>query len=692
MALSTGNDLRASALRLGAYSFLILFFELALIRYVPAYVRVFAFYLNLVLIATFLGMGVGLLRAELAGRLRWLAVPAVLLLFGAVKFFSNVIVETPADPDHFVWGVLIELSPHVRRAGILPVAALLFALCALFFVPLGALLGAEFRKFRALTAYSIDIGGSLLGILTFALFSAFRTPPALWFAFGFALWIGLSLRDRRFAGTLAGALAAAWALTLWTAQPRPEYWSPYYRINVFASAERTSLHVNGAFHQAMVHLDTATARRSPVVREIRSAYLRPFQWVPRMDTALVVGAGTGNDVALLLEMGARHVDAVEIDPVILDLGRAGHPRDPYADPRVRAHVDDARAFLRKSDRTYDVIVFGTLDSHSLLSGMSSLRLDNYVYTREAFRDARDRLKPAGALITYHMSGRDWIAAKIRGLLADAFGHDPIVLPEPSALLFNHTFVTSRAGARAHAGAAVEPVPPVPPLDADVALPTDDWPYLYLRRPAVPAHYRDALAAILLISLLFVGAAAPRALRSGVDAPMFFLGVGFLLVETKSVTEMSLLFGSTWIVNLLVFSSILVMILAANLLVIRRPPRSVRAPFLALFASLAAAYAVPARSLLWLGHVGGWIVGGLMVALPIFFAAVIFATLFRARVDTTRALAYNLLGAVFGGVLEYGSLAVGIKGLYLVAAAAYLAVLVALARAGPVVALDADSAV
>ena len=67
---------RAAALRLGGYSFLILFLELDLIRYVPGYVRVFGFYLNLVLIATFLGMGVGLLRSESAQQVRWLALPA----------------------------------------------------------------------------------------------------------------------------------------------------------------------------------------------------------------------------------------------------------------------------------------------------------------------------------------------------------------------------------------------------------------------------------------------------------------------------------------------------------------------------------------------------------------------------------------------------------------------------------------
>jgi hypothetical protein len=135
--------------------------------------------------------------------------------------------------------------------------------------------------------------------------------------------------------------------------------------------------------------------------------------------------------------------------------------------------------------------------------------------------------------------------------------------------------------------------------------------------------------------------------------------------------MSLLFGSTWTVNLLVFSSILVMVLAANLWVMRHPVHRTTPLFGWLFAALAIAFVVPASSLLRLGTGGQWLLGGLMVALPVFFAALIFSTLLSRRADGTRALAYNLLGAIVGGVLEYSSMVIGIKGLYVVAAVLYL---------------------
>ena len=71
---------------------------------------------------------------------------------------------------------------------------------------------------------------------------------------------------------------------------------------------------------------------------------------PPFEDVLIIGAGSGNDVAAALANGAKHVDAVEIDPVINEIGRADHPDHPYDDPRVTVHLDDGRSFVRKTDR------------------------------------------------------------------------------------------------------------------------------------------------------------------------------------------------------------------------------------------------------------------------------------------------------------------------------------------------------
>jgi spermidine synthase len=664
-----------AALRLVGYSFLILFVELAFIRYISAYVRVFGFYLNLVVIATFLGMGVGLLRARDEDRIRWIAPGALVLLFGAVKLWSNMLVRAPRDPNEHIWAVYGEMHGAWGRIGVVPTVLILFTLAALTMVPLGAAMGKLFRRFRPLTAYSLDIAGSLGGIALFAVLSAFRMPPVVWFAIAFSIWALLSLGTRRYALSMAAAGIAAVALAAWTAGPKPEYWSPYYRINLIPLRYATSLHVNGSMHQWILDASEQGAQRDSVLAGVRSTYLLPYRYAPRLDTVLVVGAGTGNDVANLLELGAKYIDAVEIDPAIMDIGRANHPRHPYADPRVHVTINDARAFLRQTPRRYDAIVFGTLDSQTLLSGMASLRLDNYVYTAESFTAARDRLHPDGVMITYHMSHYPYIAAKIYQTLAASFGRPPAVVKYTPWYLFNYAFV---------AGANV-PVPNVATdtsiaeLQMKVALPHDDWPYLYLRKHTVPTHYLGVLAGILAIAIGFLRYGAPGTLSGPRDWPMFFLGAGFLLVETKSVAEMSLLFGATWRVNVLVFASILLVVLLANVVTARGHVLSRGARFAGLFVSLALAYAVPVRSLLWLGTSGQWALGGVLVALPVLFAALIFAELFSTRADTSRALAWNVLGAVVGGVLEYLSMLTGTKALYLIAAVVYAAVMLTLRR-------------
>jgi spermidine synthase len=651
--------------RLATYSALILFFELALIRYTAGYVHVFGFYLNFVLIATFLGMGVGLLRAEQAGLLKWIAVPAMLLLFGAIALFAANKIAVPVDPDEFLWGV--RAGTGSRDIPLLVVAASIFALCSLFFLPLGALLGAEFRKLPPLRAYSWDIGGSLAGILAFGLMSANRQGPFMWFFVALGVWVIASIRDWRYAASLAASGAVMLALASWTGHTGSnEYWSPYYRINVAADPPAIRVDVNGSLHQFILNLDSVAAQKNDYERVARAGYLLPYNLLPRIDTALVVGAGTGNDLSLLLQRGAKYIDAVEIDPVIADLGAALHFQHPYSDPRVHLHVNDARAFLRTTARKYDVVIFGTLDSQTLLSGMSSVRLDNYVYTEESFASARARLTPGGTMIVYHMSGQTYIAAKIYGMLGEAFGAPPGVF-FGRMNLFNVIFVE---------GGARSAVPPADTavmreLRAPYTLSHDDWPYLYLRGRSIPGHYLAALLALLAISAAFIVIGGGEVMARGFDGAMFFMGAGFMLVETKSVTEMSLLFGSTWTVNLLVFSSILVMVLAANLWVMRHPVHRTTPLFGWLFAALAIAFVVPASSLLRLGTGGQWLLGGLMVALPVFFAALIFSTLLSRRADGTRALAYNLLGAIVGGVLEYSSMVIGIKGLYVVAAVLYL---------------------
>ena len=114
------------------------------------------------------------------------------------------------------------------------------------------------------------------------------------------------------------------------------------------------------------------------------------------------------------------------------------------------------------------------------------------------------------------------------------------------------------------------------------LPSDDWPFLYLKERLVPALNVRSMILLGGLSLALLFLLAPVRDRRP-NWQMFFLGAGFMLLETKGVVHMTLLFGSTWLVNSIVFFAILSMILASNLYVWFAKPVNLR-PYYALLAA------------------------------------------------------------------------------------------------------------
>ena len=203
----------------------------------------------------------------------------------------------------------------------------------------------------------------------------------------------------------------------------------------------------------------------------------------RFKKILVLGAGVGNDVAAALRNDVQTVDAVEIDPKIVDIGKGYHAEAPYASASVHIHVADARAFLHDPNNNgYDMIVFGALDSHIAFSSMSSIRLDNYVYTIESFQDALRRLSPNGILAVTFYCYKTWQIERVFNALWRANGPKPIVvhslglwknnlvmLGGPGAIreqLEAQTYVKEQRADDLIGDGSVEPT-------------SDDWPFLYL---------------------------------------------------------------------------------------------------------------------------------------------------------------------------------------------------------------------
>jgi SAM-dependent methyltransferase len=445
--------------------------------------------------------------------------------------------------------------------------------------------------------------------------------------------------------------------------PPGQVWSPYYRIDQYDSNGIQAINVNGIPHQAMWPLDRAT---DPFYEQV-------YRWFPdrTYDNVLIVGAGSGTDVAVALKHGAAHVDAVEIDARIQEIGVRDHPNRPYDDPRVTRINDDGRAFLRRTSNEYDLVVFALPDSLTLVSTSANLRLESFLFTSEAFSEVRDRLAPDGIFVLYNFYREDWLPQKIARMLEGSFGSAPIVR------IHGGTAATLAAGPLVESLDGVPPpgdqVDPVDVVGAPAAA-TDDWPFLYLKDRFIAPYYGLAIGIIIAFAVLLVVRAAKR---SGTSArqfsPHFFvLGVAFLLLETKSIATFSLLFGTTWVVNSLVFFAVLASVLAAILVHQRIRFRNPLLLYAGLFGSLALAIVLPPDTLLldppWLRYV----IAATLAFAPIFFANLVFSYSFRDTKAADMAFASNLLGAVVGGAVEYVALVSGYAWLLMIVAMLYVA--------------------
>jgi hypothetical protein len=445
-------------------------------------------------------------------------------------------------------------------------------------------------------------------------------------------------------------------------------WSPYYEVETADQGQATLVSVNGVPHQVIV--STELRRRGEPI------YFRPYEVMtspPR--EVLVIGAGTGSDVAIALESGARRVDAVEIDPRLAGLGRALNPDRPYDDPRVRLIVDDGRAFLERTDQRYDLILFALPDSLTLVSGQASLRLESYLFTREAIAAARDRLTPDGVFGMYNYYRERWLIDRFGETIRQVFGHAPChdgVGGQGRFALLSVGRVREDVACRHVWAPETDPIPEPA---------TDDHPFPYLRGPSIPTLYLAAMALVLLASLVSVRVVGGPLRRMGGYADLFLMGAAFLLLETKNVVQFALLFGTTWFVNALVFSGVLLSILAA-VEVTRRarlPRREVLYGVLAV--SLLVGWAVPGAALLDLALVPRFLAAVVIAFTPIFAANLVFADRFRDVSSSAAAFGTNLLGAIVGGLLEYASLVIGYRALLLVAGALYALAFAAGRRSG-----------
>jgi hypothetical protein len=657
------DRLRGNRTRLVLTSGTLLFVELLLIRWIPSEVRYIGFFSNFLLMASFLGIGIGILL----GRRRDLDTIAIfpILFVIVVWLITSLELNVQVDSiDEIFFGLAESRAADVNFLVLPLVFALVTALMATLAIPLGPLL----RSMPPLQAYGWDIVGSMLGIAGFTIVSAAGTPPILWFSIATVLvallLAGTPARSVVLRVPAVAALAAVLVLT-WRSTSTDEIWSPYYRINTYIVQNgEMYVNVNGIPHQAL----------HPVDAPKEQFYDQLYKWFPdrTFENVLVVGAGSGTDVAIALANGSQHVDAVEIDRAIQKLGIDHHPDRPYQDPRVTRHENDGRAYLRGTEVKYDLVIFALPDSLTLVSSTANIRLESFLFTEQAFESVKEHLAPEGVFVLYNYYREEWLISKIHQMLDDTFESPPIFrMYDARKAIFAVGPLIDGLGGGPPPGDAVDRLPDVGEPEPKAA--TDDWPFLYLRTPFVASHYLAGLAFALLIAVLgVVGAARVGGTPVRRFSPHFFvLGTAFLLLETRSLVSFSLLFGSTWLVNALAFFAILASVLLAILVNARWDIRRPGLLYAGLFVALAVAFLLPPESLLidppWLRYV----LAGIVAFAPVFLANLVFTYSFRDTKTADMAFASNLLGAMAGGALEYLALLTGYQALLLVVALLYL---------------------
>ena len=646
-----GPSPRALRVRLIVLTFLMLFVELALIRWLGGSVVYLSFFSNIVLLGSFLGVGLGFLWAS---RSSFSLLRFTPLALGALVLFVHFVPVTlqAVGTDLIFFGR--ELKPDgPPRELMLPA---IFIVTSIILACIGDGVARTFTQLKNLDAYQFDLIGSIVGIVCFTTLAFLGAQPIVWSSVAaiVLLWAIRPKKWPQLALVVLPLLAILGTLGVESRQSNV-VWTPYYKASwAVMGPQGIGVFVNGIPHWFQ------TDGNAPIYRTV---YERRADAAPPADV-LVIGAGSGNDVAKALAMGAQHVDAVEIDKRLLDLAADHHPAHPYDDPRVTVHIDDGRAFLERSNKKWDLIVLALPDSLTLVQGASSIRLESYLFTENAAEAYQSHLTDSGVFAMYNAYREFWLVDRYSATLEKAFGHAPCVTKiedTPQAVLTVGKSPDS----------VVCPAPDQWVHTASTPTPVDDnRPFPYLRTPSIPTFYLVALGLILLFSLAAVRLIGGplRGMRAYTD--LFFMGVAFLLLETKNVVQFALLFGTTWLVNALVFGGVLVAVLIAVLVSQRVRVSRPWLLYVLLALSLLVNWLIPQHALLELDFVPRLIAALVLAFTPIFLANMVFAQRFRDSADSTTAFAANLVGAMVGGVLEYTSLVLGYRNLLIVALVLY----------------------
>ena len=679
-------------------SFLILFAEIMALRWMSIEFTTLKAFPNLVIMVILIAISAGLTWSE--SKLSQLTIMQSKLPFcGAIALILMILITAPQFKVY-------EQSFRLDQDWYKVAFALVFLLSAmaslyLIFLRLGILLKPLFDSQPPLTAYTINLLGSIFGVVIFGLISYLSAPPAVWLlAIGFVVF---AIRKKK-SDLLIAILFAGLAFYF----NHQSYWSPYSKLDIVpVRAQADDVFVPGSYllnsNNLFFHTGTHALLDSQVsqylkskkgadskLKELTASYLScleaPYQCALQAKEVLILGAGSGNDVAYAIAKNVQNIDAVEIDPIICKLGKTKHPDRPYLDPRVSVHNEDARTFLRYDKKKYDLIEFAFLDPGNTVRASSFLRVDNYVYTVESIKSVLRCLAPNGVgFISFASDDDSFITHRLYKTIMQACGKAPLTMINKKARSALFLFGPGADQSKLSSWLANHPgikmwTPSTEQLQIRAS--TDQWPFLYTDfNYAGIWLYLGTLAVVIVLPSLVIFHGQSREAKFAEMGNMFFLGLAFMLIETKAIVELSLLFGATWIVSSVVIAAILTLALLANFYVQKTKRIPLAYIYGALVVCLALQYflSVPERTEWSPLVVAG--LASLVACLPIFFSGMVFSYCFREAKNPSSFLAANLLGVAFGGLTENLSLTFGIKGLIWIALCIYCLSALCLASSG-----------
>jgi SAM-dependent methyltransferase len=689
-----------------------LFLELMLIRWISVELRVFAYLQSSVLVACLLGLGMGCFSAERSWNLNRLLFPLLILVvvvsFPALRdYFSRVTTGMAALGGFHVWGAGSYESFGLLKSGFMLFGvsahtALILFLAWIVFIPLGQAIGRCLDSgIDPVKTYSVNIAGSFAGIALFTLLSALRLGPVVWSVVFSILFLAVAWRREKRRTALIG-LAAVIAVSAWGQFGQGGdvlIWSPYQKLKgtIAKVTDPTNntvfsyvgIDVNNTGYQVVLDLSKETVRRHPGIFDPAlsglSQYDIPLLLKPDAKRVLIVGAGSGNDAAGALRHGVEQVTSVEIDPAIIDMGRAYHRERPYSDRRVEIINDDARAIFASAKKTYDLIIFSLLDSHTA-GPMTNARLDHYVYTNESLNRAKELLAPGGVMTLSFEADKPYLADRLNAALSDLHGEAPLAFripgsPQgPGGLFFaigDQSRIDAALLGNTRLAAYIERRRQEFPLkfSGETRPITDDWPFLYLASPTVPPLFAVLAVIMVLIFLLcgrWTGILRHMTGWGFIEWHFFFLGAAFMLLEVSMITKSALAFGSTWIVNAVIISGIFAMILIANFLYAFYKRIPINLVFAALLLSCVGLYFFDLSEVSHLQLVARITVVALLTTVPMLFSGIVFMHSLDRTVNKSRALGANLFGALVGAMAQVLSFATGMKFLIMLVGILYLA--------------------